>query len=78
MIPFVGTRPCLTVQFRSPEGTIGAIQILAGVFQAENQAPQKTTVCSTGVNIFEQSSQNLPPAMKFNCPFGVLVYVNTT
>lgn len=67
------TKPSLTVRVLSPEGTIAAIQILAGVFQAENQAPQNITVCSTGVNIFDKSSQNLPQAVKFNCPFGVII-----
>lgn len=70
-------KPCLTEHFLSPEGTIAAIQILAGVFQAENQASQKITVCSTGVNIFDKNPQNLPQAVKFNYPFVVLLYVNT-
>lgn len=70
-------KPCLTARFSSPECTIAAIQILAGVFQAENQAPQKITVCFTGVNIFAKNSHNLPQAVKFNCPFVVLLYVNT-
>lgn len=70
-------KPRLTVQFLSPERTIVAIQILAGVFQAENQAPQKITVCSTGVNIFDKNTHNPPHAVKFNCLFVVLLYVNT-
>lgn len=62
----------LTVQFLSPEGSQeAAIQILAGALQAEYQAPQNITACSTGVNIFK-SSQNLPQAVKFNCPFTAL------
>lgn len=70
-------KPCLTVQFLSPEHTIVAIQILAGVFQAENQAPQKITVCSPGVNIFDKNPHDLPQAVKFNCPFVVVLFVHT-
>lgn len=39
---------------------------------------KKITVCSTGVNIFDKNPQNLPQAVKFNCPFVVLLHVNTT
>lgn len=56
------TKPHLTVQFLSPEGTIAAIQILAGAPQAEYQAPQNIAACSTGVNIFDKSSQKSPPS----------------
>ena len=50
------------MQFLSPEGTIAAIQILAGALQAEYQAPQNITACTTGVNIFDKSSQKSPPS----------------